>query len=682
MAPRNRSKLVVGTLSVTRGGTAFLVPERSGEDLFVAADHRGNAYHGDKVVARLDAHKRGRPAGRIVQVLERASVRFVGSVRRSPRSVRVSSDDPRSPRDIVIPLGEAGAARDGEKVVVEIVDWGGAHARPVGRISERLGMSGEPGLDVLVIIKKHGLRTGFPPEVEAAAEALPADLPQDELGRRHDLRGIPTFTIDPATARDHDDALSLVELEDGNLELGVHIADVSHYVRFEDPLDREARERGTSVYLVDRVLPMLPEKISNDLCSLKPGVDRLAFSVRIVLTPRGRVLETRIEDTIIRSRAKLSYEEVQAFFDGRADALDGLEALSGPLEGLRRLAAVLHLKRTRRGSLDLDLPESRVELDDEGVPVEIQKVARLESHRLVEEFMLLANELVAVNLLETKTPGVHRVHEEPPEERIGWLHDALAPFGYVIRPDSRGRVPPRELQRILRGSEGKPEEPIVHALVLRSLARARYDVEPRGHYGLALRHYAHFTSPIRRYPDLLVHRALRILAGRQPTLFPERERTVEWLTDAAARSSDRERAAESAERDSVELKKVQYMERHVGDVFPGTVTGIEAYGFFVELDELHVSGLVHVHNLIDDFYEYRAEDRILVGRRTGHRLSLGDRVAVQVVAVRRELRQIDFLLLEGGRRGTVGGSGRGTRGRGARRTRAGRRGIPARRGRR
>ena len=645
-APPDRINLVVGHLSVIRSGAAFLVPEKGGEDFLIPADERGNAHHGDKVVARLEHRRRGRQEGRMVRVLERARSEFVGTVWRKRGLVTVSLEDTRFPRDIFVPVSEAANARDGEKVTVEILDWGSSRSGPVGRISEVVGMPGEPGLDVLVIIKHNGLPTSFPDEVDAAAKALPDEIPRSEIRRRFDLRKVEVVTIDPVTARDFDDALSLVEREDGNLDLGVHIADVSYYVRFDDVLDCEARHRGTSVYLVDRVLPMLPEKLSNHLCSLNPDVDRLAMSVLIEITPRGKVLGYRIEDTVIRSRRRLAYEQVQGYFEGQKESRRQVEGVTGLLDRLRALASVLHAKRMRRGALDFDLPQSRVELDEEGFPIDIQKIVRLESHRLVEEFMLLANEVVARHLKETQTPALYRVHEDPLAQKLEELQELIGRFGYALRRDTRGKIPPRELQRILRAAEGKPEELILNTLVLRSLARARYDAQPLGHYGLALKDYAHFTSPIRRYPDLVVHRALRVLSGQQKLPVRDRSRYEEWLTDTAVLASDRERIAGEAERDSVDLKKIQFMERHMGDVFAGIVEGVEAFGFFVELENYHVSGLVHVNNLGDDYYEYRESELSLVGRNTGRRITLGDRVKVQVLAVKKELRQIDFLLVE------------------------------------
>jgi len=579
-----------------------------------------------------------------VRVLERASTAFVGTVRRTPHLLRVRPDDPKFPREIVVPFAEGKEAKEGQKVVVEITEWGGTGSTSVGRITEVLGMPGDPGLDVLIIVKHHGLPTSFPPEVDAAAAALPDEIPSDEISRREDLRDRQIITIDPVTAKDFDDALSLEPLGEKELELGVHIADVSHYVRFGETLDEEAWRRGSSVYLVDRVLPMLPEKLSNHLCSLNPDVDRLAMSVLMRITPHGKVLDYRIVDSVIRSKRRFAYEDVQAHFDGTSDVRKESRELAALVDRLRRLASALHAKRVKRGALDFDLPTSRVELDEQGLPIDIQKVVRLESHRLVEEFMLLANETVAHHIKKAKLPTLFRAHEDPSEKKLEELQVILGRFGYSLYVDDQGRVPPRQLQRVLAATAGKPEETIVNTLVLRSLARARYDEHPLGHYGLALKDYTHFTSPIRRYPDLVVHRTLRILSGRQKRPLSDLVRYREWVADTAIHSSDRERIAEGAERDSIELKKIQFMERHVGEVFGGIVTGVNSFGFFVELEDFHVSGLVHINNLSDDFYEYLEEEFALLGSSTGRRFTLGDRVRVQVLSVSKELRQIDFLL--------------------------------------
>lgn len=645
-APPDRVNLTVGHLQVIRSGAAFLIPERGGDDVFVRAEDLESACHGDKVVVRLEQRRRGRLRGRVVRVLERAHTGFVGTLRRTRSHAAVSPDDPKFPRDIFVPLADVGEARDGEKVVVEVADWGSARSGPVGRVAEVLGMPGDPGLDVLMIVKHNGLLTEFPDGVRAAAEALPEEVPRSEVRQRVDLRETQVVTIDPVDARDFDDALSLSERPDGSLELGVHIADVSHYVEPGSPLDEEARSRGTSVYLVDRVLPMLPEKLSNGLCSLNPRVDRLAMSVRMRLTPRGKLLEHRIEDSVIRSDRRLSYDEVQAFFDGDGKRRRELADVAGLLERLRALASALTARRMRRGALDFDFPETRVELDAEGYPLDIRRVVRLESHRLVEECMLLANETVARHLRSAKVPVLYRVHDAPNPARLDELRELLGRFGHTLRADRQGRVAPRELQRLLRDVDGRPEEAILSRLVLRSLARARYDVEPLGHYGLALHDYTHFTSPIRRYPDLVVHRTLRVLSGKQEPGERDARRRAEWLADTAALASDRERVAEGAERDSVELKKIHFMERHLGDEFPGVVAGVESFGVFVELDRYHVSGLVHVNHLGDDYYEHRESEFALVGSGTGRRFALGDRMTVKVAAVSRERRQIDFVPVE------------------------------------
>ena len=642
-APPEKINLVTGTISVNRRGAGFVSPERGGDDVYVPAGELGTACHGDRVVVRLAGRRRGRVEASVVRVLDRARNSFVGTAKLTGKFFLVHPDDPRFFRDIFVPLEDA-QAEDGDKVVVEISDWGSHTSAPTGTIVENLGKVGDPGQDVLILVRNSGIETEFPRAVEAAADKIPEKIPPKEVKRRVDLRDREVVTIDPPTAKDFDDALSIQSLQDGNFELGIHIADVSHYVRQDDPIDREAQRRGTSVYLVDRVIPMLPEVLSNGVCSLNPHVDRLAQSVLATVTPRGRVVSYRVEDTVIRSSERLAYEEVQAYFDG-GPVDEKVESVKSSLDSLRSLALVLNGKRQRRGALDFDLPTSRVLLDEKGYPVDIQKVVRVEANRLVEEFMLLANELIAKTIKQARIPGVYRVHEEPKEEKLDDLVTQIGPFGYTIYEDGDGTTPPKELQRILQQAQGQPEEYVVHSLVLRSLMRARYDIFPLGHYGLALKDYTHFTSPIRRYPDLLVHRILRVLRGVYKRPFSGESRWREWLEDAAVHSSERERAAEGLERDSIELKKIQFMERHVGDVFEGIVSGVETFGFFVELLDYHVSGLVHINNLADDYYEYREEEFSLVGSTSGRKFSLGDRLQVQVMAVKKELRQIDFTLV-------------------------------------
>ncbi|NNF08050.1 MAG: RNB domain-containing ribonuclease, partial [Candidatus Eisenbacteria bacterium] len=407
-APPEKINLVRGSLSVIKSGAAFLVRDGAGDDVFIPADGRVTAFHRDRVVVRIEHTRRGKLEGRVVRVLERAREEFVGTLNKTKHFAFVKADDPRFNRDILIPPDELGDAEDGAKVTAKIIDWGSLTSAPVGSVTEVLGQVGDPGLDILMIIKNNGLPESFPEEVEEAAAKIPDKIPKKEIASRLDLRDVEVVTIDPPTARDFDDALSMTQDKDGNYEIGVHIADVSHYVRHDDIIDREAWNRATSVYLVDRVLPMLPEKLSNNLCSLNPDVDRLAMSAMVTMTPRGRILGYRIEDTVIRSNRRFAYEEVQAYFDGEEGATDNVGEQRSLIDDLRKMAGVLNQKRRLRGALDFDLPSSRVLLDEKGFPTEIKKVVRTESNRLVEEFMLLANEIVAKHLKGLKKPAPYR----------------------------------------------------------------------------------------------------------------------------------------------------------------------------------------------------------------------------------------------------------------------------------
>jgi ribonuclease R len=650
--PPDRLNLVVGLLRVVKSGHGYVVPDTGGAEVFVAGDEMDTALHGDRVVVRIERMRRragvGRPGqpggseGRVIKVLERARSEMVGTANRGPSHVIVTPDDPRIARDIIVPLNESKEVRDRQKVVVEVLSWGTAHSGPVGRITEVLGSPGDPGLDILTIIKHHGLPDRFPHEVEAAAESLPGALSEADLALREDFRDRFVVTIDPVDAKDFDDALSLRPLDGGRWELGVHIADVSHYVKAGDIIDMEAYRRATSVYLVDRVIPMLPERLSNELCSLKPQVDRPAMSVIMTVDEECAVLSARVADTVIHSRHRLTYEKVQAIFEGDPLLREQYDDALATLDALRKLAKTLTARRASRGSLDFDLPESRVLLDKDGFPMDIQRTVRLDSHRLIEEFMVLANEVVARQLKKKRIPGLFRVHEEPDPMRIEQMLEVIVPLGYRLRRGRDGTVEPRALQELLARAEGRPEENLVNTLVLRSMKRARYDPSPLGHYGLASQDYLHFTSPIRRYPDLIVHRALREAAG---TLAPALRDREEWGTRLAAMGvhcSEREQIAEEAERDSVEVKKAEFMLRHLGDEFEGTISGVTSFGFFVSLVQYAVEGLVHVSVLGDDYYIFRDDLYALVGESTKRMFRLGDTVTVQVIAVKKELRQIDF----------------------------------------
>lgn len=616
--------LAVGTLDATRGGAGYVLPDRRDQgdpDIYVPAHKLGNAAHGDRVMVRLDGKKhRGSPQAALVRVLERARTTVVGTLKRSKTFGFVTPDDQRLGFEVYLPRSELGKAQTGQKVVAFIEEWGDGQKSPEGSLVEVLGFPHEPGVDVLSIVKEQGFDDAFPPEVEKEAARA-----RFAVGDRLDLRDRTVFTIDPHDAQDFDDALSIRRLEENLFEVGIHVADVSHYVKPGTALDDEAYERATSVYLVDRVIPMLPERLSNDLCSLRPDEDRLAFSVILVLDGEAEVRDYKICETVIRSRHRLSYGEAQAMLESRSTD----NALLWEVQTLRRLAKILQKKRASRGSLDFDLPEAIVELDDEGFPLDIQESVRLDSMRLVEEFMLLANQTVARHAFERDMEFVYRVHAAPPVGKLERLWTFVSALGYTLPPRKEELV----FAEVLKQARGRAEEELVNALVLRAMEQAHYSVRNVGHFGLAAEHYTHFTSPIRRYPDLEVHRLLK----------GESQRSLEEL---ALHCSLRERSAADAERSSIALKKVEFMERHLGQEFDGVVCGVKPFGVFVRLAGYFVEGLVPVAELNDDYYDFREEEFALVGRSGGRRFRLADPVRVKVGAVDKDRRQIDFELVK------------------------------------
>lgn len=630
--------LAVGRASLTRSGDAFVRPDGGGGDVYVPSAELASALDGDRVVVRIEGRPPGRsPVGRVIKVLERARATVVGTLRKGRRFSWVVPMDRRMTRDVLVPPGDDGGAADGDVVVVRLVSFGEGKVGPSGEVERVLGRISEPGVDVLAVAYGYGLVLDFPAEVLAAAEAAARAVGEAPDPHRVDRTDLLVVTVDPADAKDHDDALSVEPRGEGLWEVGVHIADVSHFVPEGGPVDLEARARGTSVYLVDRVVPMLPEQLSGDACSLRAGVDRLAVSVFMAVDTRGDIHETRFERTRVRSRRRLAYEEVQASLDGGRALGDGID---DALRTLDDLARQLRRRRDERGSLDLDLPEARVVLDADGAPLDIQKVDRLEAHRLIEDWMIAANEAVARACQARGLPALYRVHEPPVRERTEELRDFLLRLGHKL--PRRKTLAPADLQHLLQVVRGRPEEHLVSTVVLRSLQRARYDGANLGHFGLASRAYLHFTSPIRRYPDLVVHREVvrTLVRGEAP-----RERDPDELQRVADQASAREQAAAEAERDSVALKKVEFMERHLGDEFDGRISSVTAFGFFVTLEAYYVDGLVHVNSLRDDFYRFQEGAYALLGDRGRRRYRLGDRVRVQVARVDRELRHVDFLLV-------------------------------------
>ncbi len=636
----DRINLAVGRLQVIRAGHGFVIREDGGEDVFVASSQLKDAYDGDRVVVRVERRRRGRkPEGTIVRVLERARTKVVGVYHRSGRYSYLVPLESAIHRDVFIPARAGGKAGDGFIVVARIVDWGSDHHDPVGEVVEILGRPGEPGVDVLAIVHSHELPAEFPRDVLDEAEKVRAEFAgRIALGERTDFRGTLTFTIDPADAKDHDDAISIERLASDRWRVGVHIADVSHFVPDGSRVDKEALNRGTSVYLVDRVLPMLPEPLSSDLCSLMPDQDRITLSVSLELSSAAEVTSVKFTDGVIRSRYALTYEEAQQIIDGERTAD---EELRESLRDLRSLALRLRERRQARGGLDFDLPEARVIVNSAGEPTTVQRILRLDSHRLIEEFMILVNESVARSVESRGAPFIYRVHEAPEPDRLERLREFIAGLGLKLARDAD--TTPRALQRLLTSVEGRPEEPVVSTLVLRSMKQARYSAERAGHFGLGSPAYTHFTSPIRRYPDLVAHRIVRLalLEGRAVP-----EELADQLGATARHSSARERQAMEAERESVELKKMEYLERHLGDVFDGTISGVTSYGMFVLLDDVLAEGLVHVSQLADDYYHFLEEEYALVGELKRRRFRLGDRVKVQVVKVNRAVRELDLGLHE------------------------------------
>lgn len=639
--------LIVGTISTNPRGFAFVDPDdgEDGKGIFIAGGNLNQAMHGDRVVVRVE-HAGGRPEGRIVRILERATQSIVGRFDTDNTGAGfVVPFDRRVIMDVQVGAEDALGAKKGEMVTVEITRWPTAARPAAGKVTEVLGPIDAPGVDTAVIIKKHNLPDEHSADAIEEAKRIGTTVREQDIAGRTDFRQVTTVTIDGETARDFDDAITIKKLPNGNFWLGVHIADVSHYVRRGSKLDEEAYERSTSVYFPERAVHMFPSELSTGMCSLNPKVDRLVQSCLMEVDRRnGHVLRYEMHDGVINSNERMTYNAVNAILTDKDPAMIArYHALVPMFEEMRELFEVLNARRRRRGSIDFDLPESQIVLDDQGQVEAIVASQRNVAHRLIEEFMLLANETVARELQTKFMPTLYRVHEEPDPMKVEQFEDFIGSMGYSLAAHGDA-VMPKDFQKLVGQIAGKPEERPIAFLMLRTMQRARYDPNNLGHFGLAAEFYTHFTSPIRRYPDLVVHRSLREL--RKNPSDTRKAEIAEDLPEMAKHTSERERRAADAERELVQWKKVRFMADKVGDEFEGYVTGVSAFGLFIELIEHFVEGMVHVSTMADDYYRFLEKAHLLKGEKNGRIYRLGDKVRVQVIRVDMERRQIDLGLAE------------------------------------
>ena len=643
----DRMDLVVGRLEGHSSGFGFVTPERPPEglqgDVFVAAQNLKEALHGDRVVVRIERHRPdGKAEGRVVEILARRSQTIVGRYEVDSSGLGyVVPFDRRLLADVQIPRSETGGASQGEMVSVEVTRWPTPTRGPLGRIVEVLGAIDDPGVDTEIILRKHAIPDEHSTEAVEEARRLGSVVKDRDLKGRTDFRDRPVVTIDGEDARDFDDAISIERLANGHYWLGVHIADVAHYVSEGSALDTDAYERGTSVYFPERAVHMFPEELATGLCSLRPHVDRLVQSCLMEVNGRGDVVRYELHDGVINSTERMTYTAVNAILTDRAEtAMLRYKALVPMFEQMGELFEILNQRRRRRGSIDFDLPEPKIILDDEGLVEDIVAHERNVAHRLIEEFMLLANETVARHLEKAGMPTLYRIHEPPDPFKVMEFDEFVSSLGFSLA--ARGEtLHPADFQRLVDKIRGTPEERPIAFLMLRTMQKARYDSLNAGHFGLAAETYTHFTSPIRRYPDLVVHRVLR--EQRRGKVSDERRDELDAeLSEVGRHTSEMERRAIEAERELVQWKKVRFMADKVGDTFSGYITGVAPFGLFVELIEHYVEGLVHVSTMADDYYRYNEQTHMLIGENSRKRYRLGDKVTVQVIRVDLERRQVDL----------------------------------------
>ncbi|MBN6186877.1 ribonuclease R [Aneurinibacillus sp. BA2021] len=639
-----KMNLIRGRLQAHAKGFGFVLPEEEGTpDIYIHANDMNGALNRDIVLTRLNQNARGpRLEGEIVRIVERANNTVVGTYQDEKHYGFVVTDDKRIIKDIFIPKGASLGAVDGHKVVVEITRYPETgRGNPEGRVIEILGHKNDPGVDIVSIIRKYGLPETFPEEVMHEAEAVPDTISEKEIEGRRDLRDRVMVTIDGADAKDLDDAVSIETLENGHYRLGVHIADVSYYVTEGSELDREAFRRGTSVYLVDRVIPMLPHRLSNGICSLNPKVDRLTLTCDMEIDHEGNVVQHDIYESVIRTNERMTYSDVYKILEEDDAALKERYADLVPyFEAMKDLALRLREFRMERGAIDFDFGEAKIMVDPEGHPTEVRMRDRTIAERIIEEFMLKANETVAEHFHWMNVPFIYRIHEDPDSDRLQTFLEFVTNFGYFVRGKATD-IHPRTLQTLLEQAKDTPEETVISKVMLRSMKQAKYAAENHGHFGLAAEYYTHFTSPIRRYPDLIVHRMIRE-SLKKGGFTPER--IEEWNTrmpEVAQQSSERERNAVDAERETDDLKKAEFMLQHMDEEFDGIVSSVASFGMFVELPNT-IEGMVHISYLTDDYYDFHEKQYALIGQRTGRMFRIGDEVRVKVVNVNVDDHTIDF----------------------------------------